>query len=95
MTENTTPTTKQTSPSPFSGIGPLHALHDEMNRRFRAFAAPQMSWSLGELSSSEAIGLRIDIGETDDFDKGVLTVTLPKPHEAKSTAKRIDVRSGA
>ena len=29
------------------------------------------------------------------FDKGVLTVTLPKPQEAQKSSKRIDVKSGA
>lgn len=29
------------------------------------------------------------------FDKGVLTVTLPKPQEAQKSSKRIEVKSGA
>ena len=149
-------------PPPLPVPSPFRAFQEEMDRMFHAFSMPQMSWSTGLGTSSGALGLRVDIGETDDeiqiqadlpgvpeddvevtleddvltiraekkseqeksernwrvtersygrfersirvpsgidpektkaaFDKGVLTVTLPKPPAAATTARRIEVQ---
>lgn len=146
------------------GPEPFKSLQDEMNRIFHAFSVPQMSWSGGGATNG-ALGLRVDISESDDeievaadlpgvpeddvevtleddilriraekksetekgdktwrvversrgtferairvpagidpdkvnarFDKGTLTVTLPKPPSAKPAARRISVKSAA
>lgn len=159
-----------TSPAPqhgrelFAAERPFGTLQDEMERLFRAFSAPQMLWSGGLLGSDGAIGLRVDIAETDGeievkadlpgisedevevtleddmlriraekksesekgdktwhvvershglferairvppgidaekvaarFEKGVLSVTLPKPAETRPSSRRISVRQG-
>ena len=161
-----TPQPAGRAPSLFGGSfggSPFKALQDEMDRVFHAFSLPQMQWSTGEATGSGALGLRVDIGESDgeiqikadlpgiaeddvevtleddmlrlraekkseaeksdknwrvvershgvferairvpsgidpdkveaSFEKGVLTVTLPKPPDAASSAKRIAVRS--
>jgi len=61
MTEKTKDSTGSlTLPTPF------RALQDEMDRIFHAFSMPQMSWSSGTGPDNGALGLRVDISETDD-----------------------------
>ncbi|MEM7497663.1 MAG: Hsp20/alpha crystallin family protein [Pseudomonadota bacterium] len=148
-------------PSVFGGPSMFRSLQEEMDRMFHAFSLPQMSWQSGAGSGSGALGLRVDIGETDkeihvqadlpgvtedevevtleddvlhiraekkieadrtekkmrvvershglferairmpagiepekvtaSFDKGVLSVTLPKPPEVASSSRRIAI----
>lgn len=146
----------------FRASSPFKALQEEVDRIFQAFSAPQTTWRGGLFAGPAAMGLRVDIGETDDqiqvvadlpgmaeedvevtldndilrlraekksestdsgtnwqvmershgvferqvrvpdgidadkvtarFDKGVLTVTLPKPPAPPPSAKRIAVQ---
>ncbi len=141
---------------------PFRAFQEEMDRMFHAFSMPQMSWTSGLETTGGSLGLRVDIGETENeiqvqadlpgipeedvdvtleddvltiraekkserekteknwrvversqgrfersirvpsgidpdrtkaqFDKGVLTITLPKPPVVKSQSRRIEVK---
>lgn len=50
------------APRSLSVPAPFRALQEEMDRVFHAFSMPQMSWPAG---GAGALGLRVDIGETD------------------------------
>lgn len=150
-----------TLPSLLGGPSMFRSFQEEMDRMLRAFSTPHMAWHSGAAPGQGALGLRVDIGETegeihveadlpgvpedavevtldDDilriraekkaqadkteknmrviershgvferairmpagidpekvtarFDKGVLSVTLPKPAEATSTSRRIAI----
>ena len=165
MSEETTPAEPKKAPAPsiFGSNSPFKALQDEMDRIFQAFSSPQTSWTGALSAASGAMGLRVDIGESDDeiqivadlpgiaedevevtladdalrihaerkhesdkseknwrvvershgvferlirvpegidadkvqarFEKGVLTVTLPKPPAPEKSSQRIAVKS--
>lgn len=154
--------TRARVPDLFQGVSPFRALQDEVDRMLHAFSLPQMQWSTGDAAAAGALGLRVDIGETENeihikadlpgveekdvevtleddmlrlraekkseqergdktwrvverscgtfertirvpagvdpekvsaaFANGVLTITLPKPPEAKSAVRRISVK---
>ncbi|GAB5469998.1 MAG: hypothetical protein Kilf2KO_30280 [Rhodospirillales bacterium] len=155
--------TKQKSDSPSRAtVSPFGAFQEEMDRMFHAFSMPQLPWRSGMGQGKGALGLRVDIAESDGeiqvqtdlpgvpeeavevtldhdvlrihaekksqseksdttwlvaershgvferairvpagidpdqvsahFDKGVLTVTLPKPAETQGSARRIAVK---
>lgn len=64
MTEKKTEETP-TVPSLFSGPSIFKSLQDEMDRVFQAYAMPQMSWRSAVAPGNGAMGLRVDIGESD------------------------------
>ncbi|MEQ8652096.1 MAG: Hsp20/alpha crystallin family protein [Kiloniellales bacterium] len=64
MTEKKTEETPSV-PSLFSGTSMFKSLQDEMDRMFHAFAMPQMSWRSAAAPGNGAMGLRVDIGESD------------------------------
>ncbi|MGF1475265.1 MAG: Hsp20/alpha crystallin family protein [Geminicoccaceae bacterium] len=45
--------------------GAFRALQEEMDRMFHAFSMPQMSWAQRGDGSGGALGLRVDIGESE------------------------------
>ncbi|MEM8754406.1 MAG: Hsp20/alpha crystallin family protein [Pseudomonadota bacterium] len=50
---------------PTSAPSPFQALHDEMDRFMSAFAPPQIGWGAAPALDG-ALGLRVDVAETDD-----------------------------
>lgn len=65
-------------------VAPFQSLHDEIERLFHAFSLPELHWPKDSAISKDALGLRMDVGETD---KGIqITAELPGVQE-----KDIDV----
>lgn len=55
--------------------GMFRSLQEEMDRMFQAFAMPQTSWRAGTPPAGGALGLRVDVSETD----GEIAVTADLP----------------
>ena len=64
MADDTTDTRRKT-PTVFGSSSPFKVLQDEVDRIFQAFSAPQTSWKGGLFAGAGAMGLRVDIGESD------------------------------
>jgi HSP20 family protein len=55
-------------------FGTFRSMQEEMDRMLQAFAAPHTSWRAGSIRG-DALGLRVDIGETEETI--VVTADLP------------------
>jgi HSP20 family protein len=64
MTDTSSEKTQTQTPTGMPALA--RSLQEEMDRMVRAFSMPQMSWRSGDIPGDGALGLRVDIGETDD-----------------------------
>lgn len=58
-----TPTTKRHADVPAAAS--FRSLQDEMERLFHAFSLPELHWPTGSNQAGDALGLRIDVSESD------------------------------
>ena len=49
-----------------TALSPFQSLQDEMERMFHAFSLPEMGWRTGMQRREGALGLRINVSESDD-----------------------------
>ena len=44
---------------------PFRAIHDEIDRIFHSLSLPELNWRTATMRNGSALGLRVDVGETD------------------------------